>query len=143
MQMKQWLAFALVSLITIVVSVNCLSASENVAKFSRNDAARCTPGTPGHPPHPPVCGPAVEIANQAGASGQFDRESFVNSHSFTVYTTSEVDGMIQALTNSDKALSDEVNLLKGNMKTLSDANDALTKRLNELEARANKPAQAQ
>ena len=56
-----------------------------------------------------------------------------NSSTFTVYTTGETDQLIQNLRDTLASEEKEIKSLKDDLKTLSDANDALTKRLNNLE----------
>jgi cell division protein FtsB len=54
------------------------------------------------------------------------------ANSILVYSTSKVDAFV----HQQQA---QIDVLKDNIKTLSDANDALTKRINELEKKINKP----
>jgi len=79
---------------------------------------------------------AFTIANSYGPSVE-DKANATNAHTFTVYTTAEIDGQIQPLQKNQSDDDAQIQVLKKDIKALSDANDALTKRLNALEAKLN------
>jgi len=62
-----------------------------------------------------------------------------NSSTFTVYTSTETDSLIQALRDNLAAKDKEIQLLKESVKSLSDANDALTNRVRDVEMKLDKP----
>lgn len=61
-----------------------------------------------------------------------------NTRTFTVYTSAETDTLLQDLRDNLAAQDKEIKLLKDNIKSLSDANDALTNRASNLEAKLDK-----
>jgi len=80
---------------------------------------------------------SFSLSHQAGGRGAYNA-TFAAANTFTVYTSAEVDGLVQSL--SDKLLreqKEQVTNLKANIKALSDANDALTARINDLEKTVN------
>jgi len=60
-------------------------------------------------------------------------EEDVVSHTFEVYTRQEIDDKHTEDAKAITQLQDTVHMLQQNLKDLADANDALTKRLDEIE----------
>jgi hypothetical protein len=65
-------------------------------------------------------------------------ERDLNSRTFTVYTSAETDSLLQTLKDQLAAEDKEVKLLKENIKSLSDANDALTHRIRDMESKLDR-----
>jgi hypothetical protein len=76
----------------------------------------------------------TQYVNRIGGEAQPRRED-LDAKSFIVYSKGEVDGHNQKQDLNAEALKGEVETLKANVLTLSNANDALTRRLEELEKR--------
>lgn len=87
--------------------------------------------------------PVLTISNGASKSmspGE-DESTFIRDNTFTVYKTEqvytkkEVEGFIQPLRDSVSQHEKELVTLKAAIKSLADTNDALTKHLNETDAK--------
>lgn len=99
------------------------SATERVAKTRRIDV------------HPDTGGVYYYWASST------DSDTLDDQNSFVTYTAPETDSLIQPLKDKIKQDEEQITILKANNKALADANDALTKRLDDLELRINKVEQ--
>jgi len=124
MNRRRQMHFAMALLLTVGMFIKCF-ATETVVKMATN-------GTGVH-------SPAFTLTNSYGPTVGTREEAM--THTFLVYTTSEVDGMVQTLTQNLSRDQQEITTLKAEIKTLSDANDALTKRLNDVEENFKKKDQ--
>jgi hypothetical protein len=129
---KTTTAFALS--LTFAMALTCF-AEERIVKFRRADTPAQTDAYP-----------VVTISNAASKtiSGADDPNTFIRENTFTVYTTEEVytkkevEAFIKPLRDSVSQDEKELKTLNADIKTLSDTNDALTRRLNEVEAQMKK-----
>ena len=119
---KIQLALALVLAISLII--RCL-ATEQVVKMTS---------------HPDMGIGGANIVTLSNSFGPGSKD-IAQANTFIVYTKSEVDGLVQPLSQDLSRDQQEISDLNAAIKTLSDANDALTKRLNDVEAKLNKQGQ--
>jgi peptidoglycan hydrolase CwlO-like protein len=123
MNRKRTILLAIVLLLTVGLVLKS-SATEKVVRMSTKTLES------------PDFGAKIEIAN-AYTSYKMLEPNPADAHTFTVYTTTEIDERLQDLSKAGSNDKAKIATLEKDIKSLSDANDALTKRLNELEAKLN------
>ncbi|MGO9273403.1 MAG: hypothetical protein ACLQOO_24720 [Terriglobia bacterium] len=132
---RRTLVVGLVLFFGVGMILSCFATERIVRMTIRNKPF--VPAPIGGRPRPAT--PATfEISNASGGGGSYN-DAFAASHTFLVYTSAEVDGLLKSLTDQLSHDKEQLAILNANVKTLSDANDALTKRLSDLETQLNKP----
>lgn len=109
----------------------CVSGITVLSCFAAERIVRYHEATdPGAAPHRPA---VFVMSNAASKPALFppSQDAFRAANTFMVYTTSEIDQKITDLKMNE--LNATIAMLKQNVKNLSDANDALSKRIDDLE----------
>lgn len=92
-------------------------------------------GRPGEPNL--IVANQVEIFSLGASPDEIPGLSAFKANTFHVYTKEEIDTKLAKEAKTISNLSDLVLVLRQNLKDLSDVNDALVKRLEEIETRLN------
>jgi len=124
---KRYLAVAVTVCASIGTVLSCF-ATETIVRMRQRDETR---EIGSHHGAPPTTIRAFSLEN--AAHGAVYTSAFAAQNTFTVYTAAEVSALLQPLKDNLSTHQERLAILEANIKTLSDANDALTKRLSDAE----------